>query len=67
MGRTLFVFFITLIVVIIACAIIAIIRQNKISKENKNSTVTGADNHVMKTSKYSGKYSTCKKIGEMND
>lgn len=66
MGKTLLAFFITLLIVIVVCTIIAIVRQNKINKTNKSSTVSGADNHVMETGKYSGKYSICKKIGEAN-
>ena len=53
-------------VVVIVCSIVVIIRQVLNDKETKNRTVSGSDNHIMKTEQYSGKYSRCVKIGEAN-
>lgn len=64
MANSLFVFFLSLFIVIVFCAIVAIIRQRLSNKKNQSCTVSGSDNHIMETSKYSGKYSVCKKIGE---
>lgn len=64
MDKALLAFIFTLIAVIIVCTVIAIVKQVRINKTSKNSTVVGSHNHRMKTKNYSGKYSICGKIGE---
>ncbi len=67
MDGALIAFFISLLVVVVVCTIIAISRQIKNEQATKDPTVSGSHNHIMQTNKYSGKYSVCKKIGEAHE
>lgn len=64
MDKALLAFIFTVVAVIIVCTVIAIVKQVRINRTSKNSTVVGSYNHRMKTKNYSGKYSICGKIGE---
>ena len=64
MDSTLLTFLISFSIVVAVCIVGAIIYQVKNEGEIKEPTVSGSDNHVMQTKRYSGKYSVCKKIGE---
>ena len=58
-------FFVSLAIEVIICVFLAIIRQHLIEKKTLSSnSMKKADNHIMKTEQYSGKYSICSEIGE---
>ena len=64
MDQVLLTILLTVLFVIIAASIIVVLRQIKINKIVNDAIVSGSDNHVMDSSKYSGFYSVCEHIGD---
>lgn len=67
MGTSLFVFLISLLIVMLVCLVIAIIKQKRISKNNKAIVTIPFQNDVpMDIEKYSGNWSTVNNIEEVD-